>query len=95
MIPTLLAFSWSWWGGWWWWWFDIGCYLAPENYSTIDRSVAAISQWDHGSALLVSRYFNADLTKQEVLPCDEEIVAAILVKGLEYMSDHLLLCRRP
>ena len=50
-----------------------------------------ISQCPHGAALMVT----GDLTEPEGRPHDEEIVADILAVGMEYMSDHFFLLRRP
>ena len=41
-------------------WFVVGCYLVPEYASTIERVVAAISQFPHGATLMVEGDFNTE-----------------------------------
>ena len=40
-----------------------GCYLVPDYASTIERVVAAISQFPHGAALMVEGDFNTELAE--------------------------------
>ena len=72
-------------------WFIVGCYLAPDNSSMIYFVVAAISQYHHGSVLIVVRDFKSDLDEPEVHPCNKEITATILAEVLEKMFSHFLL----
>ena len=46
-------------------WFIVGCYLAPENASTIEDVVVDISQRPQGSAVLVVGDFNTNLAATE------------------------------
>ena len=55
----------------------MGCYLAPENASTIDNVVAAISQQPRGATLLVVGDFNTDLDAPKGRERDEGIAAAM------------------
>ena len=45
------------------WWYIIGCYLAPDNTSTIESVVAALKERPRGAALLVAGYLNTMLTE--------------------------------
>ena len=58
-------------------WYIVGCYLANDEASTIDRIVAAVVQRPRGSKLLVAVCFNADLASPEGAEWDEEITAAL------------------
>ena len=71
-------------------WYIVGCYLAPDNASTIDDVIVAISQRLRGGALLVAGDLNTNLTAPEERTQDEEIAEAIAAAGLEDMSGHFL-----
>ena len=43
------------------WWCAVGCYLAPDDTSTIDSVVAAIKERPRGAKLLVTGDFNVIL----------------------------------
>ena len=43
-------------------WYIIGCYLAPDDTSTIESVVAALKERPQGTALLVARDLNTTLT---------------------------------
>ena len=58
-------------------WFIVGCYLAPDDTSTIYEVFADISQRPQGSALLVVVYFITDLVVKEGRARDEYIAAAM------------------
>ena len=58
-------------------WFIVGCYVAPDNASTIEDVVAAIYTRPRGEALLVVRNFNTELATPEVWEWDEVIAAAL------------------
>ena len=47
------------------WWFIMGCYMAPDDASTIEDSVAAISKRPWGVVLLVVYNFNTNLAALE------------------------------
>ena len=53
----------------------VGCYFAPDDASTIDDVVAAISQQPKGAALLVVGNFNTNLAATEGRAQDEEVAA--------------------
>ena len=48
-------------------WYIVGCYLAPDNTSTIDSVVTALKKCPMGAKLLVAGEFNANLAEPEVL----------------------------
>ena len=58
-------------------WYIVGCYLANNDSSTIDRVVAAVVQRPRGSKLLVAVCFNAYLVSPEGAEWDEEITEAL------------------
>ena len=64
--------------------------MAPDNASTIDDVIVAISQRLRGGALLVAGDLNTNLTAPEERTQDEEIAEAISAAGLEDMSGHFL-----
>ena len=68
-------------------WYIIGCYLAPDNTSTIERVVAALKDRPKGTALVVSGDLNTALE-------DPEIAAAMTAAGVEYITAHFLPQRR-
>ena len=47
------------------WWYIIGCYLAPDNTSTIESVVAALKERRRGATLLVAGDINTTLTELE------------------------------
>ena len=47
------------------WWYIVGYYLAPDDASTIEDVVAAVSKQPRGVALLVAGNFNTDLAAPE------------------------------
>ena len=46
-------------------WYIVGCYLAPNNTSTIERVVEALKERPKGAKLLVAGYMNANLAEPE------------------------------
>ena len=72
----------------------MGCYLAPDDTSTIESVVAALKERPMGAKLLVAGEFNANLAEPEGDWRGENIVAAMSTEGLEDMSAHLLPQRR-
>ena len=59
----------------------MGCYIAPDNASTIEAFVADIGQWPHRADILVDGDFNANLAAPEGKACDKEISAALFHRG--------------
>ena len=76
-------------------WFIMRCYLAPDDTSTIEDAVAAISKRLRGAALLVVGYFDTDLAGPEGQERYKRIAAAMAEEGLEDMSDHFLPRHKP
>ena len=73
----------------------VGFYLVPYDALTIESIVVAMIQQPHGAEMLVAGNFNSDLAAPERNTRDEEIVAALAMIGVEYMSDHFLPRRKP
>ena len=70
------------------WWYIIGCYLAPDETSTIDRVVAALRDRPKGTALVVAGDLNMDLEDSENDRRGTEIAAAMTATGVEDMTAH-------
>ena len=60
-------------------WFISGCYITPDDITTIESIVVAISQCTRGALLLAAGYFNDDLAELEGSQGGEDIVVAILM----------------
>ena len=71
----------------------MGCYLAPNNISTIESVVAALKECPRGAELLVAGDFNVNLADPEGDRREEDIVAAMATEVLEDMSAQFLPCR--
>ena len=71
-------------------WYTVGCYLAPDDTSTIERVVEALKGRPKGAELLVAGYLNANLEDPEGDGRGEDIVAALAVEGLEDMPEQFL-----
>ena len=76
------------------WWCIVGCYLAPDDTSTIDSVVARLKERPMGAELLVAGDFNANLAEPEGDQRGEDIAAAMATEGLEDMLSHFLPRRR-
>ena len=76
-------------------WYIVGCYLAPNNTSTIERVVEALKERPKGAKLLVAGYMNANLAEPEGDRRGEDIAAALSTEGLEEMPAHFLPRQRP
>ena len=76
------------------WWYIVGCYLAPDNTSTIESVVAALKDIPRGVELLVAGDFNVNLAEPEGYRRGEYIAAAMATEGLEDVLAHFLLQRR-
>ena len=55
----------------------MGCYLAPNDTSAIERVVAALKERPKGAELLVAGDFNVNLSKPEEDRRGEDIAAAL------------------
>ena len=64
-------------------WFIVGCYLAPDNTSTIERVVEALRDQFKGAELLVAGDLNINLAAPEGDRREEYIVTTIATEGLE------------
>ena len=73
----------------------MGCYIAPDDASTIEDVAAAIIRDPRGDGIWVSRDFNAKLEDLEGTTHTEEISAALSVSGLQDMNAHFLTRRNP
>ena len=60
----------------------MGCYLDPDNASTIEVVIAAIIQQTDEAELLVAGNFNVDLADQEGNTRDEEISVSLSTMGV-------------
>ena len=78
-----------------WQWYIVGCYLFPDDTSTIKSFVAAFKELPLGAKLLVAGDLNVNLADPEGDRMDEEIAAALTKTGLEDMLTQFLLQRRP
>ena len=72
----------------------MGCYLAPDNTSTIESVVTALKARPRGAELLVVGDFNVKLLELEDDQRGEEIAAALAAEGLKDMLAHFLPRRR-
>ena len=77
------------------WWIIVGCYLDPGGATNIERVINYTTSFPCGSALLLSGYFDTNLTTPEGSSRREYIMAAIAAARLEDMSTHFFLCRKP
>ena len=71
-------------------WYIVGCYLAPDNTSTIERVVEALKECPKGAELLVAGELNINLEALEGNPREKDIAATFATEGLEDMAPHLL-----
>ena len=70
-------------------WYIVGCYLAPDDTSTIERVVEALRDRPKGVDLLVAGDLNTNLAAPEGARREEDITETIATKGLEDMAQHL------
>ena len=75
-------------------WYIIGCYLAPDDTSTIESVIAALKERPRGTALVVAGDLNTTLDDPENDRRGTEIVAALTEAVLEDMTAHFLPRRR-
>ena len=71
-------------------WYIIGCYLSPNEKSTIESVVAALKERPKGTALVVAGDLNTDLDDPENDRRGTEIAAALTEAGMEDMTAHFL-----
>ena len=60
-----------------WRWYIVGCYLAPDDTSTIERVVEALRDQPKGAELMVAGDLNTKLTAPERDRREEDIAATI------------------
>ena len=71
-------------------WYSMGCYLAPDNTSSIERVIKALRERPKGAELLVAGDLNINLVAPEGDPREEDITTTIATEGLEDMAPHFL-----
>ena len=71
-------------------WYIIGCYLAPDDTSTIERVVTALRDIPKGTTLIVAGDLNTDLEDSESDRRRTEIAAAMTAAGVEDMTTHFI-----
>ena len=71
-------------------WYIAGCYLAPDDTSTIERVVKALRDRPKGAELLVAGDLNTNLAAPEGDRREEDIAATTATKVLEDMAQHFL-----
>ena len=71
-------------------WYIVGCYLAPDDTSTIERVVEALRERPKGADLLVPGDMNINLAEPEGDRREEDIAATLTTEGLEDMAAHFL-----
>ena len=76
-------------------WYIVGCYLAPDDTSTVERVVEALKELPKVAELLVAGDVNANLAEPEGDRREEDIAATMATEGLEEMSEHFLQRCRP
>ena len=64
--------------------------MAPDENSTIEDVIVAISQSPRRGALLLVGNLNTNLTAPEGRARDEEIAAAMATAGIEDINGHFL-----
>ena len=68
----------------------MGCYLAPDDTSKIERVVEALRSRPRGAELLVARDLNVNLAIPEGDRRAEDIATTLATEGLEDMVKHFL-----
>ena len=71
-------------------WYIVGCCLAPDNTSTMERVVEALQSRPRGAELLVAGDFNINLATPEGGRRAEDIATMIATEGLKDMAKHFL-----
>ena len=71
-------------------WYIIGCYLAPNDTSTIESVVTALKERPRGTALVVTGDLNTILDDPESDRRGKDIAEALTDAGLEDMAAHFL-----
>ena len=64
------------------WWYIVGCYLSPDDTSTIESVVAALKERPRVAKVLVAGDFNDKLSEPEVNQRGEDIAEALAKEGL-------------
>ena len=72
----------------------VGCYIAPDDTSTIESVIAALKERPRGAELLVVRAFNVNLSDQEGDQREENMAAEMAKEGLFDITAHFLPLQR-
>ena len=72
------------------WWYIIGCYIDPDDTSTIESVVTTLEEWPRGAALLVVGDLNTTLTQPENDRRGTDIAAALTEEVPEDTATHFL-----
>ena len=73
-----------------WRWFVVGCYLAPDDVTSIEIVTRSTAQIPREAALLLVGYLNTNLVEMEGNKIYEAIAEDLSEAGLKVMSYHLL-----
>ena len=73
----------------------MGCYLAPDETSTIERVIKVLKECAKGAELLVAGDMNTNLAAPVGDRKGEDIASALATEGLEDMSVHFPSRRHP
>ena len=71
-------------------WYIVGCYLAPDDTSTIERVVEALRDRPKGAELMVAGDLNTNLAAPEGDRREEDITETSATEGLKDMAQHFL-----
>ena len=71
-------------------WYIVGCYLAPDDTSTIKRVVEVLRESPKGAELLVAGYLKINFADTEGDRREEDITTTFAIDGLEDIALHLL-----
>ena len=71
-------------------WYIVGCYLAPDDTSKIERVLKALRERPKVVELLVAGDVNINLAAPEGDGIEEDIATTIATEGLEHISPHFL-----
>ena len=71
-------------------WYIVGCYLAPDDTSTIERVVEGLRERPKGAELLVKGDLNINIAALEGEWREEDIATTIATEVLEDMAPHFL-----
>ena len=73
----------------------MGCYLAPDETSTIERVIKVLKECAKGAELLVAGDMNTNLAAPVGNRKGEDIASALTTEGLEDILSHFPSRRHP